>query len=145
MVWTSGFVLLTLLLAAPMLGPVMRWCRIAEVPKARRALMRSILRHLVRSTRQSIKALQRDPDFISDGVNWSQVWRLSSHREELKKAYDLDEEAEEEQGLDGGQVRGAGLPRLRRPSKAGGDSVGGATAAGDVELSPRPPGAIFLF
>ena len=128
-----------------MLGPVMRWCRIAEVPKARRALMRSILRHLVRSTRQSIKALQRDPDFISDGVNWSQVWRLSSHREELKKAYDLDEEAEEEQGLDGGQVRGAGLPRLRRPSKAGGDSVGGATAAGDVELSPRPPGAIFLF
>ncbi|KFM23696.1 Sodium/hydrogen exchanger 7 [Auxenochlorella protothecoides] len=78
-VWTSAFVLLTLLVNAPLLGPIMTWSGIKKMSAARKQLRLHGLSLLQKFTDNKIAALRTDHSFISQGANWEQVAEMTSH------------------------------------------------------------------
>ncbi|PSC68844.1 Sodium hydrogen exchanger 7 [Micractinium conductrix] len=83
--WASAFVLLSLLINAPLIGPVMRWTGLSRISPDKVRGRKKALEELQAFTAQSIDDLkqQQDGEFLQ-GANWSLVATFVDHTRRLK-------------------------------------------------------------
>jgi len=71
--WASGFVLMTLLINAPLLGGVLTALGLDEVSVSRKLIRGKAQRALKRFTDQAIESLRKDDDEMLRGTDWDAV------------------------------------------------------------------------
>jgi len=71
--FTAIFVMLTLLVNAPMLPRILRWTKLDAVPLQHQKMRRKALRMLLRHTDAAIDELRDDDDEMLRGVDWDAV------------------------------------------------------------------------
>lgn len=81
--WSSGFVLLTLLINAPLMPTFMKWTGLVEQSKAGKTVRAKARRALLRFTAAAIKDLKEDDDEILRGVDWKHVEAYTDLSQEL--------------------------------------------------------------
>ncbi|PRW44236.1 Sodium hydrogen exchanger 7 [Chlorella sorokiniana] len=121
--WTSLFVLCTLLINAPTIPAVLRWTGLTEVSPVKLSIREKAKRALLRYTAAAVKDLRDDPDEMLRGVDWGKVARF----------VDLSDE----------------LQLFEKPSSPAGGTHGGSAAvevraqgAGHTVLTPDAGGAL---
>jgi len=71
--WASGYVLMTLLINAPLLGKLLEVLKLTETTKARKLMRQKAKRALKRFTEEAIKSLEYDNDEMLRGTDWDAV------------------------------------------------------------------------
>lgn len=65
--WTAGFVLLTLMVQAPMLPTVLRWVGLAKLPPGEVKRRRELVAALAEHTDEVLQELRQDEEMLSGG------------------------------------------------------------------------------
>ncbi|CAL5219904.1 g1831 [Coccomyxa viridis] len=79
--WTAGFVLLTLIVNAPLLPWVLRITGLSKVPDTKMRMRRRAVRALMSHTQNAIRDLRNDEDEMLRGVDWGAVDKYVSTKE----------------------------------------------------------------
>ncbi|DBA74298.1 TPA: Son of sevenless 1, variant 2 [Trebouxia sp. C0004] len=93
--WVAGFVLLSLIINAPMLPWIMRITRLNTVPEGKLRMRRKAVIALAAHKQEGLQQLKDDPDEMLRGVDWS----LVAEHVSMDNAYEqfLDPEASQSQ------------------------------------------------
>jgi hypothetical protein len=67
--WTAGFVLLTLMVQAPMLPAVLRWAGLAKLPPGEVKRRRELVAALAEHTDEVLQELRQDEEMLSGGCS----------------------------------------------------------------------------
>lgn len=105
--WTSAFVLLTLVVNAPFIGQIMALLRLNKIPWEKRKMRAKAKAALVRFTSNALEALQTDTDEFLQGANWDAVLAYVDVSTALA-AFDLPAKRSESFA----EPHGRGLPAL---------------------------------
>ncbi|KAL4430847.1 hypothetical protein ABPG75_006103 [Micractinium tetrahymenae] len=142
--WASAFVLLSLLINAPSIDPVMRWTGLSRITPEKVVGRRKALEELQSFTARSIDGLkeQQDGEFLQ-GANWPLVAAFVDHTTRLKgfvprpsgaAAKRVAAEAVEAEAAAPGPAAAAAAEGL---SKDGADAAGAAGLAGSRKGSQK--------
>ena len=71
--WVSGFVLLTLLLNAPLIPRVLKWTGLNTESRVRLRLREKAKRSILRYTKEAVSELKDDGDEMLRGADWDKV------------------------------------------------------------------------
>lgn len=129
--WSSGFVLLTLIINAPLMPTFMRWTGLVEQSKAGKTVRAKARRALLRFTAAAIKDLKEDDDEILRGVDWKHVEAYTDLSQELLefcieddvRALGAAEEHDPKDGLVRRFMSVAGIGASSRASEPSGPSA----------------------
>ncbi|PRW32594.1 Sodium hydrogen exchanger 7 [Chlorella sorokiniana] len=99
-IWTSAFVLLTLVVNAPSVSTIMHWLRLDRISREKQAMRAKAKRALLRFTSAAIGTLRDDEEEFLQGANWEAVAAYVDMSQALKQ---FDPPAEPEAGKGGAE------------------------------------------
>ncbi|PSC75198.1 Sodium hydrogen exchanger 7 [Micractinium conductrix] len=131
--WTASFVLLTLLINAPTLAPLVRLLRLDHAARRRRGARARAKRSLARFTAAALEGLQQQEKELLAGANWEAVAHFTDLSASLKD-WDLPlPQKRAEGGGDGGDGAIGSSLGAAEAAAAAGDAAGeGSDSAGSI-------------